>query len=315
MEYRPLGGTGVKVSKICLGSMMFGEWGNPDHGESTRIIHAALDAGVNFVDTADMYSGGESEEIVGKAIAGRRDDVVVATKFFNRMGRGPNRQGSSRRWIVQACEDSLRRLGTDYIDLYQLHRYEPRTDLDETLGALSDLVRQGKVRYIGTSKLPASRIVESQWVSERRSLERFVCEQPPYSLLNRGIEAEVLPTCRALGVGQIVFSPLAQGVLTGKYDAGGPPPGSRGADEKRNKFMAPYLTSESLTKARRLGALARERGTTSARLALAWLLAQPGVDAVIAGATRPEQVRENAAASDVAWDASLAASIDAIFRG
>src|SRR5690606_16564512 len=187
MKYRSLGRTGLKVSPLCLGAMVFGAWGNRDHDVSIRIIHAALDAGVNFIDTADVYSAGESEEIVGKALAGRRDDVVVATKFHGAMGSDPNRQGNSRRWIMRACEDSLRRLGTDYIDLYQVHRPEPRTDIEETLGALTDLVRQGKVRYVGSSTFPPSAVVEAQWAAERRSLERFVCEQPPYSLLVRGI--------------------------------------------------------------------------------------------------------------------------------
>src|SRR5881392_1567082 len=192
MELRPLGRTGVSVSKLCLGAMMFGEWGEPDHDESIRIVHRALDAGVNFVDTADVYSAGESEEIVGKALAGRRDDVVLATKFHGVMGDDPNRRGNSRRWIMRALDASLRRLGTDWIDLYQVHRHDHWTDLDETLGALSDLVHQGKIRYFGSSTFPPSVIVEAQWVAQKRGHERFVCEQPPYSMLVRGIEAEVL---------------------------------------------------------------------------------------------------------------------------
>ena len=179
MEYCPLGATGVQVSPLCLGAMMFGAWGNPDHDESIRIIHAALDAGINFIDTADVYSRGESEEIVGKALAGgRRDDVVLATKFHGSMGDDPNERGNSRRWIIRECENSLERLQTDYIDLYQIHRPEPDTDIDETLGALTDLVHQGKVRYLGSSTFPASAIVEAQWAAERRQRERFVCEQP-----------------------------------------------------------------------------------------------------------------------------------------
>src|SRR5246127_2013376 len=193
MRMRTLGGTGIKVSPYCLGAMMFGAWGNPDHEESIRIIHSALDRGINFIDTADVYSAGESEEIVGKAIAGKRDSLVLATKVHGPMGSDPNQQGNSRRWIVQECENSLRRLGTDYIDLYQIHRPDPHIDIDETLGALTDLVRQGKVRYIGSSTFPPSAIVEAQWTAERRHRERFVCEQPPYSMLVRGIEAEVLP--------------------------------------------------------------------------------------------------------------------------
>ncbi len=200
MTHRPLGRTGVKVSPLCLGAMMFGAWGNPDHDEGVRIIHAALDAGINFIDTADVYSRGESEEIVGKALEGRRDDVVLATKVHGTMGDDVNQFGNSRRWIIREVEDSLRRLKTDYIDLYQIHRPEADTDIDETLGALTDLVRQGKVRYIGSSTFPASQIVEAQWVARDRGRERFVCEQPPYSMLARGIEADVLPTCRRHGM-------------------------------------------------------------------------------------------------------------------
>ena len=195
MNRRPLARTGVQVSPLCLGAMMFGGWANPDHDDGVRIIHRALDAGINFIDTADVYSRGESEEIVGKALAGRRDDVVLATKVHGTMGDDSNQYGNSRRWIIREVEDSLRRLKTDWIDLYQIHRPELDTDIDETLGALTDLVRQGKVRYIGSSTFPASQIVEAQWVARERGRERFVCEQPPYSILVRGIEHDVLPTC------------------------------------------------------------------------------------------------------------------------
>src|SRR3954465_15632741 len=221
MELRNLGGTGVKVSPLCLGAMMFGEWGNADHDESTRIIHAALDAGINFVDTADVYGRGEPEEIVGKALRGRRDHVVLATKVHGPMGDDPNQFGNSRRWIVREVEDSLRRLGTDWIDLYQIHRPELDTDIDETLGALSDLVHAGKVSYIGSPPFPARQIVEAQRVAERRGRERFVCEQPPYSMLVRGIERDVLPTCLEHGMGVIPWSPLAGGWLSGRWRKGG----------------------------------------------------------------------------------------------
>ena len=220
MQYRRVGGTGLQVSELCLGAMMFGQWGNTDHDDSIRIIHTALDVGINFIDTADVYSGCQSEEIVGKAIVGRRDDLVIATKVFGTMGDDPNRRGSSRRWIIQECETSLRRLGVDYVDLYQIHRPDPETDIDETLGALSDLVHQGKVRYLGSSTFPASAIVEAQWIAERRNRERFVCEQPPYSLLVRGIEADVLPTCERYGMGVIPWSPLAGGWLSGRWRKG-----------------------------------------------------------------------------------------------
>src|SRR6185503_14426751 len=202
MEHRPLGRTGVSVSKLCLGAMMFGDWGNKDHDESVRIIHRALDAGINFIDTADVYSRGESEEIVAKALAGgKRDNVVLATKVHGTMGDDPNEFGNSRRWITREVENSLRRLKTDWIDLYQIHRPEADTDIDETLGVLTDLVRAGKVRAIGSSTFPASWIVEAQWVAERRGRERFVCEQPPYSILVRTVEQDVLPTCRRYGMG------------------------------------------------------------------------------------------------------------------
>src|SRR5829696_7623746 len=233
MDYRPLGRTGVQVSKLCLGTMMFGAWGNADHDDSVRVIHSALDAGINFVDTADVYSAGESEEIVGKALKGRRDDVVLATKFWGPMGEDPNRGGVSRRWIIAEVEDSLRRLGTDWIDLYQMHRPVPGTDIDETLGALTDLVRQGKVRSIGSSSFSAGEIVEAQWAARERRLERFRTEQPPYSLLTRGIELDVLPTAQRHGMGILTYSPLGGGWLSGSWSADSSPtsPGSSAAGE------------------------------------------------------------------------------------
>jgi aryl-alcohol dehydrogenase-like predicted oxidoreductase len=219
MDHRPLGRTGVSVSKLCLGAMMFGAWGEPDHDESIRIIHAALDAGIDFIDTADVYSAGESEKIVGKALKDRRDDVILATKAYMPIGDddNPNRRGTSRRWLVEEVEHSLRRLGTDYIDIYQVHRPSPETDLDETLGALTDLVRAGKIRYFGHSTYPASLIVEAQWTAHDRSLIRPHTEQPPYSILTRGIENEVLPTCLKYGIGVIPWSPLQGGWLSGRY--------------------------------------------------------------------------------------------------
>ena len=221
MDQRTLAGTGVHVTPLCLGAMMFGAWGEPDHDASIRIIHRALDAGINFIDTADVYSRGESEQIVGKALAGgRRENVVLATKFHGTMGDDPNEAGNSRRWIMREVEASLRRLQTDWIDLYQVHRWDPWTDHEETLGALSDLVAQGKVRYIGSSTYPAAQILRAQWVSRERGLQRFVCEQPPYSVLARGIEADVLPTCRELGMGVIAWSPLAGGWLSGRWRKG-----------------------------------------------------------------------------------------------
>src|ERR1700677_1985329 len=219
MEYRTLGRTGVKVSPLCLGAMMFGAWGTADHDESVRIIHRALDAGINFIDTADVYSFGESEEIVGKALAQKdREKVVLATKVHGVMGKDPNAQGNSRRWIMAGCENSLRRLQTDHIDLYQIHRPSPDTDIDETLSVLSDLVRAGKVRAIGSSTFPAELIVEAQWTAERRGHHRFRTEQPRYSILNRTVEASVLPVAQRHGMGVLTYGPLASGWLSGRTD-------------------------------------------------------------------------------------------------
>ena len=261
MEYRILGRTGVKVSPLCLGAMMFGAWGNPDHDDSVRIIHRALDAGINFIDTADVYSRGESEEIVRKALAGgRRDNVVLATKVHGTMGDDPNEFGNSRRWIVQEVENSLRRLGTDWIDLYQIHRPEADTDIDETLGALTDLVRAGKIRYIGSSTFPAHQIVEAQWTAERRGRERFVCEQPPYSLLVREIEADVLPVCQEYGMAVIPWSPLAGGWLSGKWRKGEPAPASTRAERIPQRFdMSLPENQRKLDAADALAQLAEER--------------------------------------------------------
>src|SRR5919198_1179030 len=236
MELRTIGKTGISVSPLCFGAMMLGGWGNRDHDDSVRIIDRALDAGINFVDTADVYSQGESEEIVGKALAGRRDSVVLATKFHGSMGDDPNRRGNSRRWVMQEVDASLRRLQTDWIDLYQVHRWDPETDLDETLGALTDLVRAGKIRYFGSSTFPAHVIVEAQWVAERRGRERFVCEQPPYSILARGIEGDVLPVCEQYGMGVIPWSPLAGGWLSGRYRKGEDLPQSRRAERIPQRY-------------------------------------------------------------------------------
>jgi aryl-alcohol dehydrogenase (NADP+) len=239
MQYRTLGKTGIKVSPYCLGAMMFGSLANADHDDCIRIIHKALDAGINFVDTADRYSSGESEEIVGKALKGRRDTVVLATKVNGAMGQDPNSQGNSRRWITQAVEASLRRLQTDHIDLYQIHRPSPDTDIEETLSVLTDLMRAGKVRAIGSSTFPASKIVEAQWVAERRGLARFRTEQPPYSILDRGIERDMLPTAERYGMGVMVWSPLSKGLLTGRYRKGQPLP-----DSIRAKYMPKQMSDE-----------------------------------------------------------------------
>ena len=308
-----LGRTGVSVSPLCLGAMMFGAWGNPDHEESIRIIHRALDAGINFIDTADVYSQGESEEIVGKALAGRRDDIVLATKFQGTMGEDPNRRGNSRRWIVQEVEASLRRLGTDWIDLYQVHRPEPGTDIDETLGALTDLVRAGKIRYFGSSTFPPSAIVEAQWVADRRGRERFVCEQPPYSMLVRGVEAEVLPICERYGMGVIPWSPLAGGWLTGRYRKGQEPPQSTRAERLPGRYDLTLPENQAkLDAADRLAQLAERAGISLIHLALAFVLRHPAVTAAIVGPRTMEQLEGQLGADEVALSDEVLDEIDAI---
>ena len=314
MRYRTLGDTGIKVSPLCLGAMMFGARGNPDHEDSIRIIHTALDAGINFVDTADMYSCGESEEIVGKALAGgRRDDVVLATKDHMAMDDDPNHSGNSRRWIIREVEDSLRRLGTDWIDLYQIHRPEPDTDIDETLGALTDLVRQGKVRLIGSSTFPASQIVEAQCVARERGRERFVCEQPPYSLLVRGIEADVLPTCRRHGMGVIPWSPLAGGWLSGRWRKGADVPQSTRAERMPARYdLSDPANQRKLDAADALGRLADEAGMTLIQMALAFVINHPGVTSAIIGPRTMEQLESQLGADEVVLDAELLDRIDEI---
>jgi len=312
MELRTLGRTGMKVSPLCLGAMMFGAWGNPDHEECVRIVHAALDAGVNFVDTADVYSAGESEEIVGKALAGgRRDSVVLATKVHAPMGEDPNMRGNSRRWITRACEASLRRLGTDWIDLYQVHRPDPSCDVDETLGALSDLVHQGKVRALGSSTFPAEQIVEAQWVAERRGRERFVCEQPPYSIFVRGIEAGVLPTCQEYGMGVIPWSPLAGGWLSGKYRRGAElPSGGRAARIPQRYDPSIPENQRKLDLVEDLLKLAAEAGISLVHLAVAFVLEHPAVTAAIVGPRTMDQLQGQLGAADVTLDAGVLDRID-----
>jgi len=313
MEYRNLGSTGVKVSPLCLGAMMFGGWGNPDHDESVSIIHSAIDAGINFIDTADVYSQGESEQIVAKAIAGRRDDLVIATKVHGHMGEDPNHTGNSRRWILQECENSLRRLGTDYIDLYQIHRPDPHIDIDETLGALTDLVRQGKIRYFGSSTFPASAIVQAQWVAERRNRERFVCEQPPYSILVRGVEAEVLPACQEYGMGVIPWSPLAGGWLSGRWRLGADDLTSRRAQRLPQRYDLNMAENQrKLEAADALGQLADEAGMTLIHMALAFVIQHPAVSAAIIGPRTPEHLKSQLGAVDVTLEPQVLDRIDEI---
>jgi len=315
MEYRPLGRTGVQVSKLCLGTMMFGAWGNTDHDDSVRIIHRALDAGVNFVDTADVYSEGESEEIVGKALAGgRRDEVVLATKFWGSMGDGPNRGGASRRWIFEEVEHSLRRLGTDWIDLYQLHRPVPGTDIDETLGALTDLVQQGKVRYIGSSSFSGGEIVEAQWTARERNLQRFRTEQPPYSLLVRGIEVDVLPVAQRHGMGILTYSPLAGGWLSGRWSADATP-----TSPARKRLAARFDMSlaenqRKLEAVQALGAVAEDAGLSLIELAIAFVVNHPAVTSAIIGPRTMEQLDSQLPAADVTLSPEQLDRIDEIVR-
>ena len=314
MEYRTLGRTGVDVSPLCLGAMMFGAWGNPDHDESIRIIHRALDAGINFIDSADVYSRGESEQIVGKALAGgRREHVVLATKFHGPMGDDPNQRGNSRRWIMQEVDASLRRLGTDWIDIYQAHRYDPWVDLDETLGALTELVRAGKIRYLGSSTFPAHVIVEAQWVARDRGRERFVCEQPPYSLLVRAIERDVLPVCGQYGMGVITWSPLAGGWLSGRYRHGQELPTSTRAERIPWRYdLSLPENQRKLDAAEALARLAEEAGLTLVELAIAFAIRHPAVTAAIIGPRTMEHFEQQLRAADVELADDLLDRIDEI---
>ncbi len=313
MEMRSLGRTGLKVSPLCLGTMMFGAWGNADHADSVRIIERALDAGINFLDTADVYAAGESEEIVAKAIKGKRDRIVLATKFHGAMGEGPNERGNSRRWIVQAVENSLRRLGTDWIDLYQVHRPDPETDIDETLGALTDLVRAGKVRYIGTSTFPAHEIVEAEWAADRRGRERFVCEQPLYSMLARGIEADVLPVCQRYGMGVISWSPLSGGWLTGRYRVDAEVPVSGRASRVPKLFdLSIHANQRKLEAAEALARIADEAGLTLIHMALAFVIRHPGITSAIIGPRTIEHLESQLGADTLVLGDDVLDRIDEI---
>ncbi|WP_327586453.1 aldo/keto reductase [Nonomuraea sp. NBC_00507] len=315
MQYRTLGRTGIKVSPYALGAMMFGAVGNPDHDDSIKIIHRALDAGINFIDTADMYSHGESEEIVGKALKGRRDDVVLATKAwfpvnFDPSGATPvvpNRSGASRLWLIRALDGSLRRLGTDYVDLFQIHRPDPDTDIEETLSVLTDLMRAGKVRAIGTSSLPASDIVQSHWVAERRGLARLRTEQPPYSILNRGIEREVLPVAQEYGMGTLVWSPLAGGLLTGRYRK------NQQNATHRSQFGFQHLSDERrLDAVEQLIPVAQDAGISLTHLAMAFAIAHPGVTSAIIGPRTMDHLDDLLAGVDVKLTDEILDRIDEI---
>ncbi len=313
MDHRPLGSTGVQVSPLCLGAMMFGAWGNPDHDDSIRIIHRALDAGINFVDTADVYSGGESEEIVGKALAGgKRENVVLATKVHGGMGKDPNEQGNSRRWVTTEVENSLRRLQTDHIDLYQVHRPSPETDIDDTLGVLSDLQRAGKIRYFGCSTFPAHEIVQARWTAERRGREFFRTEQPPYSMLVRGIELDLLPVCQQYGMGVIPWSPLAGGWLSGKFGTG-----KDNTSRRSDRLPARYDMSDpgnqrKLVAVDALTELAESIDLSLVELAVAFPLAHPAVTSPIIGPRTMEQLESQLHIPDITLDSATLDRIDEI---
>lgn len=313
MQLRPLGTTGLQVSSLCLGAGMFGKFGNTDHADCERIIHAALDAGINFIDTSDVYSFGESESILGRALRGRRDDVVLATKFGLPFSDKPNRAGGSRHWIKREVENSLRRLNTDYVDLYQMHRPDPTADLDDTLGALTDLVREGKIRMFGCSTFPAELIVESQWRSQSRGFDRFRTEQPPYSLFARRIEADVLPTCQRYGMGVLVWSPLAQGWLSGKYRRGRQAEGVHRAhlqpqlfDEARADTARKYDAIEALVE------IADAAGVSLLALALGFVLQHPAVTSAIIGPRTMEHLTGLLDSADAVLDDEILDRIDEI---
>jgi aryl-alcohol dehydrogenase-like predicted oxidoreductase len=324
MDYRGLGRTGMQVSPLCLGAMMFGAWGEKDHETSIKIIHRALDAGLNFIDTADVYSQGESETIVGKALAGgRRDDVILATKFHGQMGvpvdapmgtaGDPNKAGNSRRWIVREVEDSLRRLDTDWIDLYQVHRPDAGTDVEETLSALTDLRQQGKIRAFGSSTFPAHEIVEAQWVAEKNGLSRFVTEQPPYSILVRGVEADLLPVAERHGMGVLPWSPLAGGWLSGRYRKGQDTPESNRAQRMPTRYdLSNPDNQRKLDAAEALAVLAEEAGISLVHLALAFVLRHPAVTAPIIGPRTMDHLESQLGAVDVVLSDDVLDRIDEI---
>jgi aryl-alcohol dehydrogenase-like predicted oxidoreductase len=311
MDYHGLGKTGVRVSPLCLGAMMFGAWGNTDHDECIRIIHRAIDEGINFIDTADVYAAGESEEIVGKALSSiDRSRIVLATKVHAQMGDDPNAQGNSRRWIIQECENSLRRLGTDYIDLYQIHRPDETIDIDETLGALSDLVHAGKVRLLGSSTFPAEMIVEAQWVAERRGRERFMVEQPPYSILVRGIERDVLPVAERYGMGVIPWSPLAGGWLSGRFGDGKDNTSRRAARIPARYDLAIPGNQRKLELVTDLADVARDAGLTLIELALAFVLEHPAISSAIIGPRTMEHLEGQLSSASVVLEQSVLDRID-----
>ena len=312
MQYRTLGRTGVKVSTLALGAMNFGAIGRTTQDEATAIVDAALEAGINVIDTADRYSAGESEEMVGRAIAGRRDDIILATKANSPMGDEPNHQGSSRRWLVRALDDSLRRLGVDHVDLYQIHRWDPTTSDEETLSALTDLQRAGKIRYFGSSTFPAYRVVEAQWAAKENRVGRYVTEQPGYSILQRGVETHVLPVAEQYGMGVLAWSPLASGWLSGAIRAGREATTNRSAVLPERFDLAIPSNRAKLDAVERLAVVADEAGLTLIQLALGFVTAHPAVTSAIIGPRTLDHLHSQLAAADTVLSADILDAIDEI---
>ena len=313
MEYRILGRTGVTVSKFCFGAGMFGYFGNNDAKECNRMVDRAIEAGINYFDTSDVYSHGESETILGKALKGKRNEIILATKFALPMDQDPNHRGASRTWIIKEVENSLRRLGTDYIDLYQVHRPDETVDIDETLGALSDLIQHGKVRMIGTSTFPAEKLVEAHWCSERRNREKFSTEQPPYSIFARRIEADVLPTCERYNMGVVVWSPLSQGWLTGKWRHGQKP------NDTQRQNLQPHLYQmerkdniRKLDLINELDLISRDAGISIMHMALAFVCEHPSVTSAIIGPRTYDQLQGLLEGAEVTLDEDILDAIDKI---
>src|SRR6202161_1843246 len=312
MQYRTLGRTGVQVSTLVLGAMNFGSLGRTTQDEVTAMVDAALEGGINLIDTADMYSQGESEEMVGKAIAGRRDDIVLATKAALPMGEDPNHRGSSRRWLVTELDNSLRRLGVDHVDLYQIHRWDPRTSDEETLSALTDLQRAGKIGYFGSPTFPAYRIVQAEWTARENHLSRYVTEQPSYSILQRGIETHVLPVTEQYGLGVLVWSPLASGWLSGAIREGREITTSRSALMSQRFDTAIPANRARLDAVERLAKVADEAGLTMIQLALGFVTAHPAVTSAIIGPRTMDHLPAQLAAADIVLSADVLDAIDAI---
>ncbi|MCX5136745.1 aldo/keto reductase [Streptomyces sp. NBC_00340] len=312
MQYRTLGRTGVQVSSLALGAMNFGRIGRTTQDEATAVVDAALEGGINLIDTADMYGGGESEEMVGKAIAGRRDDIVLATKAGLPMGDDPNRRGSSRRWLVTELDNSLRRLGVDHVDLYQIHRWDPETSDEETLSVLTDLQRAGKIRYFGSSTFPAHRVVQAQWAAREHRLGRYVTEQPSYSILQRGVEAHVLPVTEEYGLGVLVWSPLASGWLSGAVRAGREITTSRSAAMPQRFDLSVPSNRARLDAVERLAVVADEAGLTLIQLALGFVTAHPAVTSALVGPRTTDHLHAQLAAADTVLSADVLDAIDAI---